>query len=89
MMHALQIAGTIAANMTSLSQLLGGAGVDPQPAMAQILARSLADPELCRLGHAGRTLVAGHFSWERVGRDLAAVYSWLAGRGPQPDCVHT
>lgn len=37
MIHALQIAGTIAANMTSLSQLLGGAGVDPQPAMAQIL----------------------------------------------------
>jgi flagellar biosynthetic protein FliR len=37
MVHALQIAGTIAANMTSLSQLLGGAGVDPQPAMAQVL----------------------------------------------------
>jgi len=37
MVHALQIAGTIAANMTSLSQLLGGAGVDPQPAMSQVL----------------------------------------------------
>lgn len=37
MVHALQIAGTIAANMTSLSQLLGGAGVDPQPAIAQVL----------------------------------------------------
>ena len=58
-------------------------------AMASILARSLADPELCRLGRAGRALVAEHFSWERVGHDLAAVYSWLAGRGPQPDCVHT
>jgi flagellar biosynthetic protein FliR len=34
---ALQTAGTIAANATSLSQILGGAGVDPQPAMAQIL----------------------------------------------------
>jgi flagellar biosynthesis protein FliR len=31
MIHALQMAGTIAANMTSLSQLFGGAGVDPQP----------------------------------------------------------
>lgn len=58
-------------------------------AMARILGSSLADPELCRLGHAGRALVAEHFSWERVGRDLAAVYSWLAGRRPQPDCVHT
>jgi flagellar biosynthetic protein FliR len=37
MVHALQIAGTIAANMTSLSQLFGGAGADPQPAMSQLL----------------------------------------------------
>jgi flagellar biosynthetic protein FliR len=37
MIHALQIAGTIAANVTSLSQLFGGAGADPQPAMAQVL----------------------------------------------------
>jgi flagellar biosynthetic protein FliR len=33
----LQIAGTIAAQATSLSQLLGGAGPDPQPAIAQIM----------------------------------------------------
>lgn len=34
---ALQIAGTIAANMTSLSHVLGGAGVDPQPSIANLL----------------------------------------------------
>lgn len=34
---ALQIAGTIAAQATSLAQFFGGAGADPQPAMAQIL----------------------------------------------------
>lgn len=33
----LQIAGTIAAQTVSLSQLLGGDAVDPQPAMAQLL----------------------------------------------------
>ena len=33
----LQMAGTIAAQATSLSQFFGGAGVDPQPAMSQIL----------------------------------------------------
>ncbi|MCC1481560.1 flagellar biosynthetic protein FliR [Roseibaca sp. Y0-43] len=33
----LQVAGTIAAQATSLSQFFGGAGVDPQPAMSQIL----------------------------------------------------
>ncbi|MBN2759188.1 MAG: flagellar biosynthetic protein FliR [Rhodobacteraceae bacterium] len=33
----LQMAGTIAAQATSLSQFFGGAGIDPQPAMSQIL----------------------------------------------------
>ncbi|MEM9973248.1 MAG: flagellar biosynthetic protein FliR [Pseudomonadota bacterium] len=33
----LQMAGTIAANVVSLSQLLGGASVDPQPAMSHLL----------------------------------------------------
>lgn len=37
MVLVLQIAGTIAANVTSLSQILGGASVDPQPAMAHLL----------------------------------------------------
>ncbi len=37
MIIALQTAGTIAAQATSLAQFFGGAGVDPQPAMAQIL----------------------------------------------------
>lgn len=34
---ALQIAGTIAANMTSLAQIFGGASVDPQPAISHLL----------------------------------------------------
>lgn len=58
-------------------------------AMAPILARSLTEMELSRLGKAGRALVSERFSWARVGRDLAAVYAWLAGRGLQPDCVQT
>ncbi len=36
-MIALQTTGTMAAQATSLSQFFGGAGVDPQPAMSQIL----------------------------------------------------
>lgn len=35
--HALQIAGTIAAQSTSLSQIMGGASPDPQPAMGALL----------------------------------------------------
>lgn len=34
---ALQTAGTMAAQATSLAQFFGGAGVDPQPAIAQLL----------------------------------------------------
>jgi len=37
MVMALQIAGTMAAQATSLSQILGAASVDPQPAIAQLL----------------------------------------------------
>lgn len=37
MVHALQVAGTIAAQATSLSQIMGGASPDPQPAMAALL----------------------------------------------------
>jgi flagellar biosynthetic protein FliR len=35
--HALQIAGSIAAQATSLSQIMGGTAPDPQPAMGAIL----------------------------------------------------
>lgn len=35
--HALQMAGSIAAQSTSLSQIFGGAGVDPQPAIGHLL----------------------------------------------------
>jgi flagellar biosynthetic protein FliR len=35
--HALQIAGSIAAQAVSLSQIMGGASPDPQPAMGAIL----------------------------------------------------
>lgn len=37
LVNALQIAGTMAAQATSLAQFFGGAGVDPQPAMSQVL----------------------------------------------------
>jgi len=36
MIWVLQILGTIAAQSTSLSQILGGAGIDPQPAISQV-----------------------------------------------------
>lgn len=38
--HALQIAGSIAAQATSLAQIMGGAAPDPQPAMGALLMMS-------------------------------------------------
>ena len=38
MVQALQMMGTMAAQATSLSQFFGGAGVEPQPAISQLLA---------------------------------------------------
>lgn len=38
LVHALQIAGTIAAQSTSLSQVFGGTAGEPQPAMANVFA---------------------------------------------------
>lgn len=37
LVSALQMAGTMAAQATSLAQFFGGAGVDPQPAISQLL----------------------------------------------------
>jgi teichuronic acid biosynthesis glycosyltransferase TuaC len=42
----------------------------------------LGDPERCReLGEAARRTVQEHFSWERCGRETAAVYRSVAGQG--------
>lgn len=56
-------------------------------AMAPVLAASLADLNLPSLGAAGKKLVTDRFTWDRVGRNFADVYKWLAGRGARPDCV--
>jgi flagellar biosynthetic protein FliR len=70
---ALQMAGTIAANVTSLSQVFGGAGVDPQPAISNILLIS---------GLALAVMLGLHI---RVAEALIGSYLVLpAGRLPEP-----
>lgn len=39
------------------------------------------------IGQRGRSLVARSFTWESAGEQMRAVYHWLAGTGPYPDCV--
>jgi flagellar biosynthetic protein FliR len=78
MVMVLQMAGTMAAQATSLSQAFGGAGVDPQPAIAQILVMA---------GFAA--LVAAGFP-ERLATLLVMSYELFpAGNWPDPSALAT
>ncbi len=60
--------------------------VEPE-AMAVSLVEALESDALPLMGEAGRRLVAAQFSSAVIGQSMKAVYRWLAGRGPRPDCV--
>jgi poly(glycerol-phosphate) alpha-glucosyltransferase len=88
--HGCPVLMTSACNLPEGFAAGAAVAVPTDPAaMAPILAASLTDPDLPRLGAAGRALVAERFSWDRVGRDLVNVYMWLAGRGPKPNSMVT
>ncbi len=40
-----------------------------------------------QMGLSGLALVSRHFAWPQIASDLRAVYYWMAGSGPKPDCV--
>ena len=48
---------------------------------------SLSDKERSDMGQRGRTLVDDGYSWAKIGKDMAAAYSWILGSGPKPECV--
>jgi glycosyltransferase involved in cell wall biosynthesis len=41
------------------------------------------------MGGNGEALVRSHYSLELVCRNLLAVYEWVLGSGPKPECVQT
>jgi glycosyltransferase involved in cell wall biosynthesis len=47
-------------------------------------ATALERTELCRLGARGRQWMQRDFSWDSVGREMAAVYRWLRHGGAAP-----
>lgn len=47
----------------------------------------LPSAALRSLGCNGRGLVVEKFTWPKIARDMRAVYAWVLGSGPQPDCV--
>lgn len=60
-------------------------------ALTRTLEFALAQPcdELLRRGQRGMDLIASKFSWQTTGDAMTELYSWLAGRSPQPTCVNT
>lgn len=44
--------------------------------------------EMNAMGKRGRAWMDAEFSWERVGKQMAATYRWIADGGVRPGCVH-
>lgn len=64
--------------------------VDPQTqSIVQGLMQlfEMSDCERQGIGEQGLTLVIEQFSWPRIVRQMRAVYDWVLGSGPQPECV--
>ncbi len=65
--------------------------VDPQP---ESIAKGLSDfldfseDRRREMGVNGRRLVEREFTWDAVSDQLYAVYQWVLGLGPMPECVH-
>lgn len=78
MILVLMMAGTKAAQATSLAQAFGGAGVDPQPAIAQLLVMA----GLCAAAMAGLP--------ERLAQLIVLSYDLFpAGHWPSPEALAT
>jgi glycosyltransferase involved in cell wall biosynthesis len=58
-------------------------GVD---ALVASLEHALALPpeQLAAMGAAGRLWMEREFSWQDIGRQMAAFYAWICGAGPEP-----
>ena len=60
-----------------------------EEALAAGLRVALATPddELDAMGRRGEAWVREAFAWDVIGQQMAGVYRWLLGQGPQPGCV--
>jgi glycosyltransferase involved in cell wall biosynthesis len=81
---------TTACHFPELASCGGGIVVTPDAGGVTRGLRDLLDrspAELAELGQNGRRLVEEHYTWDRQGARLAAVYEWLLGGGPPPEAV--
>lgn len=62
-------------------------GLDPLlGALENALARPA--PELHAMGLRGRDVIRRRYAWPSIVQRMRAVYLWLLGKGPKPDCVY-
>ena len=50
-------------------------------------ATALSDVERSEMGRRGRQLIEDRYTWPAISRQMGAVYEWMLGAGPKPDCV--
>jgi glycosyltransferase involved in cell wall biosynthesis len=50
-------------------------------------ATSLSDLERYEMGRRGRAFVEQEFSWQKIGKEMLAVYEWMLGFSDRPSCV--
>ncbi len=77
-------------NFPELAAAGGAIEVQPEAAscekgLRQIL--SLSDARRKSMGMCGRELIQKAYTWPAIAAEMAAVYAWLLGQGPKPDCV--
>jgi glycosyltransferase involved in cell wall biosynthesis len=48
---------------------------------------SLTDHQRLEMGVRGRKLVQENYSWSEISKKSVAVYNWLLGQGPKPECI--
>jgi glycosyltransferase involved in cell wall biosynthesis len=64
--------------------------IDSDPdSIAEGITRIVEMPgeELAAMGHRGRRLAEEKFTWPKVAADMKAVYDWVLGNRPKPECV--
>ena len=50
-------------------------------------ATALSDAQRREMGQRGRRLVEENYTWPAAAQKMAAVYGWMLGREPKPNCV--
>lgn len=89
--HGLPVLMTAACNLPE--GFASGAALEissepAQLAQSMLLFDRMSPSEQADMGHRGRILAEQQFNWNRIAREMVAVYRWVAGQGPQPPCVN-